>query len=296
DQLMISSEGSADDQFSVFFDSVEQGRRLRVTRRIYDAQLGQPILVRSFYNKTSGVARFSIYGEPESSPASTAADDRRTTRDAPAQSARTTNQEVRRQTPARPVFRPAPPTPRRDPREEVFTIGTNAQFVATLNDDLSTATSREGDRFTLTVREPAAFAGATIEGTVARIRRGGRISGRSEMTLNFERIRLGDGRTAEFTAAVESVRPAGGEEVRVDNESNGGEVQEGDSQTDRTTERAALGAAVGAIIGAISGGGKGAAIGAVIGAGAGAGSVYAQGRDDLELRRGSELVVRTTMR
>ena len=49
---------------------------------------------------------------------------------------------------------------------------------------------------------------------------------------------------------------------------------------------------IGAIIGAISGGGKGAAIGAIIGAGAGAGSVYAQGRDDLELGTGTELILR----
>jgi len=51
---------------------------------------------------------------------------------------------------------------------------------------------------------------------------------------------------------------------------------------------------VGAIIGAIAGGGKGAAIGAIVGAGGGAGSVYVQGRDDLELGRGTELVVRAT--
>ena len=111
------------------------------------------------------------------------------------------------------------------------------------------------------------------------------------MTFNFERIRLRDGRTAEFAADIESVRPVGGEEVRVDNEGEGA-VREGDSRTSRTTERAAIGAAVGAIIGAISGGGKGAAIGAIIGAGAGAGSVYAQGRDDLDLGAGTELILR----
>jgi hypothetical protein len=135
------------------------------------------------------------------------------------------------------------------------------------------------------------FAGATIEGTVSRLVRGGRVSGRSEMLLNFERIRLRDGRTADFNAFIESVRAVGGEEVRVDNE-GGASVQENDSRTSQTTERAAIGAAVGAIIGAISGGGKGAAIGAIIGAGAGAGSVYVQGRDDLELDTGTELVLR----
>jgi hypothetical protein len=154
---------------------------------------------------------------------------------------------------------------------EGFVIGRNTQFIATLDNNLSTSNTREGDRFTLTVREPSVFAGAIIEGTVSRVERGGRISGRSELAFNFERIRLPDGRTAEFAAEIESVRPVGGEDVRVDNE-GGGNVQENDSQTNRTTERAA--------------------IGAVIGASAGAGSVYAQGRDDLELGAGTELVLR----
>jgi hypothetical protein len=49
---------------------------------------------------------------------------------------------------------------------------------------------------------------------------------------------------------------------------------------------------VGAIIGAIAGGGKGAAIGAILGAGGGAGSVYVQGRNELELGRGTEITIR----
>ena len=111
------------------------------------------------------------------------------------------------------------------------------------------------------------------------------------MLLSFERIRLRDGRTADFSGYIETVRPVGGEEVRVDVEGEG-TIEDRDDQTTRTTQRVAIGAAVGAIIGAIAGGGKGAAIGAVVGAGAGAGSVYAQGRDDLELSSGTELTIR----
>jgi phage-related tail protein len=110
------------------------------------------------------------------------------------------------------------------------------------------------------------------------------------MTLNFEQIRLRDGRTAGFSGIVEDVHAAGNEDVRINSESSN--VQESDSQGGRTAQRAAIGAAVGAIIGAIANGGKGAAIGAAIGAGAGVGSVYAQGRDDLQLRNGTELVIR----
>ena len=110
------------------------------------------------------------------------------------------------------------------------------------------------------------------------------------MTLNFDTIRLRDGRSYRFAGILEAVRTARGETVRLDNE---GAIRE-DNQTDRTVQRTAIGTAVGAIIGAIAGGGKGAAIGAIVGAGGGAGSVYVQGRDDLELEPGTELTIRST--
>jgi YMGG-like Gly-zipper len=301
DQLMISSNSSKrDDGFSVNFDSIDNGTRLRVTRRIRDERIAQPVVVQSTYNKISGVARFNIYGEPEAARTATNNTARNNPRNAPPERRTGPTQQPRAQQPLpqQQQRRSTPPVIRREPQRqppapayEGFVIGNNTQFIATLDNNLSTSDSREGDRFTLTVSEPSVFAGAIIEGTVSRLARGGRVSGRSEMVLNFERIRLRDGRTADFNAVIESVRPVGGEEVRVDNE-GGASVQENDSQTSRTTERAAIGAAVGAIIGAISGGGKGAAIGAIIGAGAGAGSVYAQGRDDLELNTGTELVLR----
>jgi phage tail tape-measure protein len=142
----------------------------------------------------------------------------------------------------------------------------------------------------MTVRSPAQFDGAVIEGYVSNVNRSGRVSGRSEMTLNFESIRLRNGSTNRFAGTIESVRTADGENVRVDNE---GSVRD-DNQTNRTIQRTAVGTAVGAIIGAIAGGGKGAAIGAVVGAGAGAGSVYVQGRDELDLRNGTELTIRAS--
>jgi uncharacterized membrane protein len=170
-----------------------------------------------------------------------------------------------------------------------FVIPNGTQLVAVLNNDLSTQNVREGERFTMTVRS-GQYDGATIEGSVVSLSRGGRITGRSEMTLDFDTIRLRDGRSYRFAGILESVRTPNGDVVRVDNE---GAVRDSD-QTNKTVTRTAIGTAVGAIIGAIAGGGKGAAIGAVIGAGAGAGSVYVQGRDDLDLTAGTELTVRAT--
>lgn len=171
-----------------------------------------------------------------------------------------------------------------------FVVPNGTQLVAALNNELSTQNAQENQRFTMTVRSPSEYDGATIEGYVTSVNRGGRITGRSEMTLDFDTIRLRDGRSYRFAGILESVRTPSGEVVKVDNE---GAVRESD-QTTKTVTRTAIGTAVGAIIGAIAGGGKGAAIGAVVGAGAGAGSVYIQGRNDLELTTGTEVTVRAT--
>jgi hypothetical protein len=295
DQLSVSSSGNPDDQFSVTFVSLDGGRRLRVIRSITTAQTDKPVIVQSIYDRVSNLARWSIYGEPETIRASNRTA-RNTQRTPPPPGS--TNRNNRPQ-PEPPVLERRPPPQRPAPTEVerpgdvyVLVIPSGTQFVATLNNDLTTAQTREGDRFTMTVRAPAQYDGATIEGYVARINGGGRLSGRSEMTLDFQQIRLRDGRTAGFNGTIESVRPVGGEEVRVDVE-GGGSIQEDDNRSNRTAERAAIGAAVGAIIGAIAKGGKGAAIGAAIGAGAGAGSVYVQGRDNLELRSGTELSIRS---
>src|ERR1051325_7921816 len=171
-----------------------------------------------------------------------------------------------------------------------FVINDGETVIGVLQNNVSTQTARDGDRFTLTVRQPVQFEGATIEGHVSNVERSGRITGRSQMTLNFDSIRLRDGRTYRFAGILESVRTTQGDTVRVDNE---GAVRD-NNQTTKTAQRAAIGTAVGAIIGAIAGGGKGAAIGAIVGAGGGAGSVYVQGRDDLDLMSGTELTIRAS--
>ena len=292
DQLVVASEGSRENGFRVHFDPIEGGRRLRVTRRIFSAELNRPVVIQSFYDKVSPVARWSIYGEqPPPSRAQTA----RATTPAPRRVPPAQQPAPGRQTPGGDRRQPANPPviTRRAPPETappgLPDIAPGTRFVGTLNEDLSTDHTREGDPFTLTVRAPAEFAGATVEGRVARVQPAGRVTGRSEMTFAFERLRLRDGRTVPLSATVEGVR-ADREDVRVDVEA-GGSVEEDDSQSQRTAQRVAIGAAVGAIIGAISGGGKGAVIGAAVGAGAGAGSVYAQGRDHLELPRGTEFTL-----
>jgi hypothetical protein len=172
-----------------------------------------------------------------------------------------------------------------------FIVPDGVMLSGRLNQPLSTKYTREGERFTLNVMEPAQYRGAVIEGIVARSDRSGRVAGRADMTLDFERIRMRDGRTHNFAGTIENVLLPNGERVRVDREGN---VKEDDSQTSRTVTRSAVGGAIGALIGAIAGGGKGAAIGAAVGVGAGAGSVFIEGRDDLELPSGSEIAIRSS--
>jgi len=157
-----------------------------------------------------------------------------------------------------------------------------------LETGLTTETNCEGDRFTARVIEPSKYEGAVIQGHVAKIERSGRMTGRTEMALDFDAITLRNGRSGTFNAQIEKVFAT--ESVKsVDGEGN----IESASKTKETEIRSIGGAVLGAVIGGIAGGGKGAAIGAVIGAGVGAGSVYVQGDKDLILEPGAQMIVRT---
>jgi YMGG-like Gly-zipper len=250
DTLSITRSGDRTQDFTVTFDPIENGRRLLVTRTLYSDRLTQPVTLRAYYDRVSDVAQLNLYETNRE--------------DGNIGNTGTVN--------------------------ATFVVPNGTQLVGVLNGDLSTQNVQVNDRFTMTVRSPSQFEGATIEGYVSSVSRGGRVTGRSEMTLSFDTIRLRDGRSYPFAGILENVRTPNGDVVRIDNE---GAVRESD-QTNKTVTRTAVGTAVGAIIGAIAGGGKGAAIGAVIGAGAGAGSVYVQGRNDLELTAGTEVTVRAT--
>jgi hypothetical protein len=247
DRLVVSTEGDRSVDYEVTFEPMDDGRSLRVTRRITHEDLRQAVVAKSVYEKTSDVPQFDIG---------------RSGRDSY-----------------------APPATTRDR----FLVPDGTELMAVLNDDLSTQRAHDGDRFTLSVRSPSQYADATIEGYVVRTSRSGQVSGRAEMAFEFDSIRQRDGRTYGFAGSLESVRTSNGDTVRVDNE---GTIQDEGSQTTRTVERTGIGAAIGAVIGAAAGGGQGAAIGAAVGGGAGAGSVFIQGRDDLELKDGTEFRIR----
>jgi outer membrane lipoprotein SlyB len=188
----------------------------------------------------------------------------------------------------------APPSPRdTDPgpddkfsRRPLVPDGTEMKI--RLSTEISTKTNREGDKFTAVVLDPSDFADAVIEGHIAALKKSGKATGKTEMSLAFDTIRMRDGRGSRFAGQVEKVYQS--ETVKtVDEEGN----VESSSRTKDTAVRGIGGGALGAIIGGIAGGGKGAAIGAIIGAGVGAGSVFVQGGKELVLEPGTEILIRT---
>ena len=164
--------------------------------------------------------------------------------------------------------------------------GTSMQI--RLTSTIDTKNNRSGDRFEAVVVSPDMYRDAIIEGHIGNINRSGRVTGRTELSLVFDRIRLQDGRDAELNASLEKIIES--ETVKkVDEEGN---VQSGSRSKDSQV-RGGVGAAAGAIIGGIIGGAKGAVLGAVIGGAGGVGTVYVEGDKDLVLEPGTEMIIRT---
>ncbi len=259
-ELTVSSLGG-DTDYTITFVSIENGKALRVTRRITTDYLRQTVFAESLYEKTDSGGRLetnSTYNDDYSS------------NDAP--NNRTNNPTIGQG------------------RTGDFVVPNGTIITAILEKDIDTQASQNNDRFELVVQAPNQYRGAIIEGYISGVNRSGKVSGSSKITFNFERIRLSNGQTYEFAGFLQSVTDENGKTVKVDTEG----TAKGDSQTKETVKRGGIGAGVGAIIGAIAGGAKGAAIGAIIGGGAGAGSVVLQGKDDLQLRAGSSVTIQAS--
>ncbi|MEP7271068.1 MAG: hypothetical protein ABI882_06165 [Acidobacteriota bacterium] len=184
--------------------------------------------------------------------------------------------------------RPTDPRGERAPARTETRVPADIQMKIRLDSKISTKDSKEGDQFTAQVLDPSGYADATVTGHVAKLKKSGSATGKTELSLAFDSITLRNGRTLELDAQVEKVY----ESDKVKSVDDEGNVQS-ESRTKDTTIRTGGGAALGAIIGAIAGGGKGAAIGAAIGAGAGAGSVFIEGGKVLTLEPGTEMLIRT---
>ncbi len=263
EELLITSLGGETD-YTVTFTPMDNGRALKVTRRITTDYLTETVFAESVYNKTESYAGLGIDRNPVSA--------------SPDNTGYSTNDPNG----ASPSISQV--------RTGDFIVPGGTVITGLLESTIDTKISQNNDRFKLTVQSPDEFRGATVEGYISGVGRSGQVSGRSNATFNFESITLRNGKRYDFAGVLQSVKDQNGKVVKVDTEG----TARGDSQTRETAKRGGIGAGLGAIIGAIAGGGKGAVIGAIIGGGAGAGSVVVQGRDDLQLMKGSTITIQSS--
>jgi hypothetical protein len=170
-------------------------------------------------------------------------------------------------------------------------VPAGTQLRVRLNDTLSSKEARAGDRFTATVVNPSRYEEAKVTGHIRSIRKSGRVEGKTTMSLAFDSIRLGDGRTGPLRAEVRRVYDSESAKS-VDEE---GRIESG-GRGKQTLKRSGIGAAAGAVIGGIAGGRKGAAIGLIVGGAGGAGSIAMQGSKELKIESGTEMLIRVNSR
>jgi hypothetical protein len=170
-----------------------------------------------------------------------------------------------------------------------------------LNDDLTTRSTDQGDRFKATVAERVSVGGrvlvpqgAIVEGTVTEVekaKRGGGVAGRAKLVLRFDRLRA-SGQSYPLRATLVSVHdPVPGldskdvQDVDIDEE---GEV---DAETDMEgiITRGAIGVAAGALLGALFGN---VSRGLLIGSIGGAIAILAPKGKHVELKEGTGLQIR----
>jgi hypothetical protein len=259
--LTVSSLGGETD-YTITFTSVSNGRSMKVSRRITTDYLRQTVFAESVYNKTDSVARLDIGGGAVNTTGGYSDNDQQ----------------------------PSGAPNIGQPRPGNYVVPGGTILIGTLENEINTKVSQNNDRFRMTVQSPNEFRGAVIEGYITSVGSSGKVTGRSNVTFNFEKIKLRDGQTYDFAGFIQQITDTSGKVIKVDNEGSA----KGDSQTKETAKRGGIGAGIGAIIGAIAGGGKGAAIGAIIGGGAGAGSVVLTGKEDIRLLPGSTMTVQAS--
>lgn len=168
---------------------------------------------------------------------------------------------------------PPPPAPRK------VTVPAGYEVNVRLISTISTNRHQAGDSFSASLNEPLVIDGlaiaeknARVEGRVIDSQKGGRIKGRSAISLELVRLHTEDGQQIEISTSTHS--------------------REAESTAKSDAKKVGIMTGIGAVVGAIAGGGKGAAIGAGVGAGAGGGTVAATRGDAVVIPSETELVFR----
>jgi BON domain len=180
--------------------------------------------------------------------------------------------------PAPQATTPPPPPPPPPPPQKV-TIPAGTIVAIRLVDPIDSETSQAGQTFRATLDSPLTVDGSVVipsgydvVGHIVEAQSAGKFQGRSELTLQLDRIKVGSHYYDIQTSSYH---------------------REGASRGKNTAEKVGAGGILGAIIGGIAGGGKGAAIGAAAGAGVGGGVQAATKAQQVHLP--SETVINFTL-
>jgi hypothetical protein len=167
-----------------------------------------------------------------------------------------------------------------DPSFRQVSVPAGTTLTVSLETAVGSDTSRAEDPVRGTLTAPLVVEGVTVAprgsvllGSVTGARQSGRVRGRAEVGVRFDRLQ-----TSAVTYDIRT-RPLY-------------YIAEATKSEDAT--KIGIGAAAGAVIGGIAGGGKGAAIGSAIGAGGGSAVVLSTRGEEIRLASGTELRVALT--
>jgi hypothetical protein len=158
-----------------------------------------------------------------------------------------------------------------------------------LDDTLTSTDSQVNDPFSATVMTEGQYQGARVYGHISSIDMSGRLQGRTEMVLQFDRLIMFDGRTARIHAEIIQLYHAPSHETLG---VEGAILSAGKGRS--ALIGAGFGAGAGALMGAIFGGGKGAGIGSIIGGAAGVGTTAFRGSQKITLPSGLQMTIQIT--
>jgi len=195
------------------------------------------------------------------------------------------------------------PAPLPAQRADTLTVEPNTVMAVSLNTFLTTKNARPGDNFHGEVLVPVTVAhtvaipkGAVVTGRVVNVKRSGRVKGRAEMALAFEKIIFPDGFTSDISLELKGAHGKDFSPMQSGDERVRGDTAKGKDAA-IIVSTASGGAGLGSIVGLGKGigTGRGSAVGAGAGIGAGAGAVaglvtvLATRGPDLILDRGTQL-------
>ena len=159
---------------------------------------------------------------------------------------------------------------------------------------VSTRTAKAGDQVYMRTASPLGTSdkivvpvNSYVQGVITAVERGGRVSGRAQLSLRLDTITLPAGRSLRLSGGVDSV-DAQGSDQKVEKEGAIRQGSDGGRDAGRVLITAGTGAALGAMVDRAA---RGAAIGAGAGGAVGLASVLLTRGRDVELRQGATLDV-----